>query len=996
MPPAWSTRPQDGKLRGNEDAVQPMRIAVPVLLVTALTLIGAPQVHGVTEHGLLSGYTLTSWTVADGVPIGPINAIAQDTDGYLWLATTRGVVRFDGARFMVWDAIYSSRLPDAEVLALSTAPDGTLWVGFARIAGQVSVASLRNGRFVVTTEGDAPRESTTAVVVDRTGDVWAVSNGALHRLRGGRWDVIRSAALGDASVLGVREDALGTLWVGTRNGLFRRRDGDRFDLVDDGIVRDASESATGALWMTDPVRGARRHGGSLAASRTDGRGMRLLHDRGGNLWVATTGQGVWRIRATTVAPMVERLTAQTGLSSDVVQAIVEDREGNIWVGTMLGLHSLTPQQLTPMAPDALVQAVLPDPDGSVWVGTTNGVMQFHNEDGAWQQRRVSDDGDVQSLFRDVSGRTWARTSRGLRAFDRGRISERRPATPVAPPCSTGATMSRVEETDAALRGRAGSAESGATEPGGLRPLCVTGDRLWTAGVGDTLTARRGERVLASFHLPSPPAMVSQRSIDTIFEDAQGTLWVGSTSGLWRLRDGHAQHLGEREGLPAQRVMAIAQSEDGFLWLAVDRGRLNPGRRAALVRLHPADVDRALGATAPVKGYQIYDAVDGLAGVAIGTATAARSADGSLWFAIGGSLTVVDPRRIAAKPPRDIVAQIATATIDDRPVAPASTSTLAAGTRKIQIDYTALRLTAPGQVRFRYRLDGFDGNWVDAGARRQAYYTNLAPGSYVFQVQANGDGVAWAAPPARWAFVIQPAFHQTRWFYALCGIGLVLIAGLVAQTRIWILNRQFAATLAERARLSREIHDTMLQSLAGIALQVQAIARQCLPHATEQQSRLLALRREVEGHIREARHAVLNLRSPLLDTCDLAGALAEIGRRTVVPPTQFDISADRITSSEGTERELLRIGQEAITNAARHAGAAHIRVDLREERDVIRLRVTDDGHGFDVAATTAAGHERYGLLGMEERAARLGGRLTISSSASGTVIDAAIPRAPERA
>jgi signal transduction histidine kinase/ligand-binding sensor domain-containing protein len=975
-----------------------MRSTTSVLLVAAIALIGAPVVLAETQHGVLSGYSVTSWTLADGVPIGPINAIAQDADGYLWLGTMRGVVRFDGARFTPWDAIYSTRLPDAEVLALSASRNRTLWVGFARIAGGVSVAALSNGKAVTVSEGVAPYESTTAIIEDRAGDVWAVSNGALHRLHRGRWDVMRSRPLGDAVVLGVREDAGGTLWVGTRDGLFRRRDADRFELVGPGLVRDASESTGGTLWITDPAHGARRHGAAPRSTNTDGRGMRLLHDARDNLWVATTGQGVWRVRdtATTITPLVERLTTQTGLSSDVVQSILEDREGNIWVGTMLGLHSLTPQQLTPLASDALVQAILPDPDGSVWVGTTSGVMHFHKDGGTWHGRHVSDQGDIHSLFRDAGGRAWARTGQGLRAFLRGRLVGGPPATEVAPPCSNGAMMSRADGVTGAADRRPVIAVNAAPEATvAVGPRCVTRDALWAAGTGDTLTVRRGEHVLASIRLPSPPAIVSQRAIDTIFEDAQGTMWAGSTAGLWRIRAGKAEHFGEREGLAALRVMAMTQSADGFLWLAVDRGRLYPGRRAALIRLHPSDVDRAATAGAPLSGYHMYDALDGLTGAAIGTATAARSTDGSLWFAIGGSLTVVDPREVAHDPVREMPAQIATVTVDDRPVAPASTSALAAGTRKVQIDYTALRLTAPGQIRFRYRLDGFDRDWVDAGARRQAYYTNLAPGSYVFRVQANGDGVAWTVPEAQWAFAVQPAFRQTGWFYALCGTALLLMAWGVAHTRVWIMNRQFAATLAERARLSRELHDTMLQSLAGIALQVQAIARQCLPQAAEQRSQLLALRREVEEHMREARQAILNLRSPLLETSDLAGALTEIGRRTIAPPTRFEISADQITTTEASERELLRIGQEAITNAARHAGAAHIRVDLRQDADVVRLRVADDGRGFDVAAMTGPGSDRYGLLGMHERAARLGGRLTITSDASGTVVEANVPCSRQR-
>src|SRR6185369_50884 len=234
--------------------------------------------------------------------------------------------------------------------------------------------------------------------------------------------------------------------------------------------------------------------------------------------------------------------------------------------------------------------------------------------------------------------------------------------------------------------------------------------------------------------------------------------------------------------------------------------------------------------------------------------------------------------------------------------------------------------------------------------------------------------------------LQPAFTQTTWFYALCGLGVLLMAWGASHTRAWILNRQFAAALAERTRLSREIHDTMLQSLVGIALQVQAIARQCGPEAAEPQSQLVALRRQVEQYVREARQAVLNLRSPMLETGSLASALTEVGRRTVDASTRFDLSAAPIEPLPAAiEEELLRIGQEAITNAARHAGAASIHVDLEQNADRVRLHVSDDGRGFDIDASWSAATGHYGLTGMRERAARAGGTLTVTSSSRGTQV-----------
>jgi hypothetical protein len=412
-----------------------------------------------------------------------------------------------------------------------------------------------------------------------------------------------------------------------------------------------------------------------------------------------------------------------------------------------------------------------------------------------------------------------------------------------------------------------------------------------------------------------------------------------------------------------------------------------------VRLRPSDFDHAVAGNTPLSGYTVYDSMNGLAGVPLEPVSAARSTDGTLWFAFGGSLTIVNPRQLSTvHRPELAQARIVGATVDDRPVTPTAIGTLPAGTRRIQFDYTALRLTAPRQIRFRYRLDGFDSKWIDAGSRRQAYYTNLAPGHYVFRVQANGDGATWALPEARWPFAIRPAFWQTGWFYGLCGSALLFAVWGVSHTRAWFLNRQFAATLAERARLSREIHDTMLQSMVGVALQVQGIARGCSPLAGEQQSQLVALRRQLEEHVREARQAIQNLRSPMLEACGLPGALAQLGRRSVAPPTRFEVSADPIVGvvAPTTEGELLRIAQEGIANAARHSDATRIRVDLHQEANALRLRVTDDGRGFDVDATLGGANGHYGLTGMRERAMRIGGRLIVTSSTAGTVVEAIVP------
>jgi signal transduction histidine kinase len=416
-----------------------------------------------------------------------------------------------------------------------------------------------------------------------------------------------------------------------------------------------------------------------------------------------------------------------------------------------------------------------------------------------------------------------------------------------------------------------------------------------------------------------------------------------------------------------------------------------------VRLRASDLFDADGERTRRVHYQAYDANQGLAGVPLGSSIV-RAADGTIWVLSGGNLTVVDPRSLPADttmaPPQ---VRIEGASVDGERVAHTTGRALPPGTRRVEIDYTALRLTAPRQLRFRYRLDGFDSDWVDAGARRQAYYTNLAPGEYVFRVEASGEGNVWEQPAATWRFAVRPAFYQTAWFYSIVVLTCTAAGWGAWRTRVWILRRQFAATIAERTRLSREIHDTMLQSLAGVALQCQAIASRCGSSAGQAREQLLTLRREVEQHIREARQAVMDLRGPLLETRGLAGALEEVGKRLINGhPIALEIATpgfqpDRV--SDETERELLRIGQEAISNAIRHGNATRIRVDLRHEAGLVRLRVADNGRGFDVQAALADGAAHYGVIGMRERAARLGGALALTSAPhQGTLVDVHVPAA----
>jgi signal transduction histidine kinase len=312
---------------------------------------------------------------------------------------------------------------------------------------------------------------------------------------------------------------------------------------------------------------------------------------------------------------------------------------------------------------------------------------------------------------------------------------------------------------------------------------------------------------------------------------------------------------------------------------------------------------------------------------------------------------------------------------------------------VQIDYTVVNLTAPFRTTFRYRLEGFDTAWIDAGRRRQAFYTNLPPKQYRFSlVASNLEGTPLSS--TTWDFTIAPTFYQTTWFYGATAAGFVLALGGAWYLHLRRMRRDFALLLGERTRLSREIHDTLLQSLVGVALQFEAIAGDVDSTSPTTKAQFVRMRKRVEEYIREARQSIWNLRSPRLEHRDLATALHEFGTQaTAASDVGFDLTVDGTPDRRPPkiEEQLLRIGQEAIMNAVRHARASLIKVELKYGADAVVLCVSDNGTGFDPASQSddASGH--YGLISMKERAGEAGGTLDVASSAeSGTHVTVAIP------
>ncbi|MEP7310853.1 MAG: two-component regulator propeller domain-containing protein [Acidobacteriota bacterium] len=968
-----------------------MKPAALAPLAIWLLLAAAPPLHAADADNLLTGYAPTSWTDGDGVPLGTVYSIGQDRDGYLWIATDAGLFRFDGVRFTPWDSIGETPLPRTPVSALWLARDGSIWAGLPG-----GVRHIRGDRIRPEDQPQGMLGSVTDLVEDHHGTVWAVSDGALFRVQGGRWESVPLLwNAREALVQRLFVGSTGKLWVtSARGGVFQWVEKtDSFERMAEGFTWDVHEDGSGNMWTTDIVAGFKRLGApSPRPHPFAGSGYRLAHDHEGNLWIATLGEGLWRARvdATTAERIIERTALRTGLSSDSVQSLLEDRDGNIWVGTTGGLHRLTQRRLTPIENVGFVVDVAPGEDG-VEAGTTNGLIRFPASAIETPGVHLLPRGPaLRTLFRDATGTLWLGTNAAVWRLSHGEFLR----VPLPKPPSTAITVITSASNGGVWLGYDGWLYrwDGRT----VTPLELSTHRE-VKTISQAYTDSSGRLWVvhdlgkigfvdadSAFH-PIDAREGLADGTQPFFEDRDHILWVAGHLGISRVANGSVVTINRENGLPGSRVWSIVEDDDRYLWLSMDRG---------LLRVSRDEIAALLANRAHRLQFTIYDTSDGLAGAPLGNIRSARGSDGRLWFVRGGGLTRVDPRRIGlTTPPVSSTVRIEAVVANERRLTPDPRTALPAGTRRLQISYTTVALTASNKIHFRYRLDGFDTDWVDAGTRRQAFYTNLSPRSYRFRVEADTENGAWMASTASWDFAIEPAFYQTTWFYAASfGVVVLIVAG-AWRIRLRRVRREFSLVLVERARLSREIHDTLLQSLVGVALQFDAIANALDSSSSAARDQLVRIRRHVEAYIREARQSIWDLRSPVLENHDLATALRDFGKRAAAgTPVRFaaTVAGTPRQCSAKVENQLLRIGQEAITNAVRHAAATRIGLELRFDDHSVTLRVSDDGRGFEYECSAQADNH-YGLTTMRERAGELGARFTIDSAAGrGTSVETVVP------
>jgi signal transduction histidine kinase/ligand-binding sensor domain-containing protein len=951
-------------------------------------------------HKSLTQYSRHVWGQQDGLPQDTVRSIAQTSDGYLWLGTDEGLARFDGFEFTVFSKS-NGDLPANSISALAAPPDGSLWIGTAN-----GLAQYRDKRFrTYTVKNGLPDDDITALYSDHAGTLWIVAGIYLSRFQDGKFTTFPPGAdLPVTSVRAVREDGRHDLVVGGVNGVVRLSGGKPTTLVDSArlgeevilcllVDRHDNLWIAGNKGLIERLPGGQMRRFDTRAGLPDVPVRSVVEDRDGNIWAGTNG-GIARLEGGRF------VVPATGTESDLVRVLFEDREGDLWVGGNNGLTRLRDDAFTAYGkteglPSDEPNAVFQDHAGRVWVGFQDaGLMLFS---GGRRRLFTARDGmpetEVYSIRESPGGDLLIGTRAGLVRMHGETF------TTYIPPDPQGRRVVFEALEDSAGRlwmaTPGGLVEMSGKEArivAGGGPLIVNGVAtlcqgragvLWAGSYGKGLWRVEGGKV----RLLGLGDGLSSESIRDIYEDPEGTLWIGTWGGgLDALRDGKFYRFTQKDGLLSDNVANIADDGES-LWLSTTHGvcrvvkrqlwELAEGRRKLLRPLNYG-VEDGLRSAQCSPGYPTSGGGNGVL-------------DGRLWFTTTRGLAIFDPRapRPAPLPPAVQLSEIGA---DGRPVDLASAARLAPDVERVRIRYTAIHLSAPEQVEYSYRLEGLETNWVVAGARRETNYNSLKHGEYRFTVKAElPDG---QSTEQSYAFEVLPHYYETAWF-RLMGVGLLLaMAWAVYQYRLQQIRSRFALVLEERARLAREIHDTLAQGFVGISSQLDAVAM-CMPEEQSPARKYLDMARRMARHsLTEARRSVMDLRASVLEGQDLAAAL-ESGMRLWTAGAAVDIEVD-VTGPETVlpqemEQHLLRIAQEAVTNVVKHAGANRIAIRLHTEARKLYLRVKDNGRGFEPRDVFSSMGGHFGLIGMRERAERLGGEMRLASNpGEGTEVEVTVP------
>jgi signal transduction histidine kinase len=916
----------------------------------------------------MSQYIIDRWGAENGLSGAPVYAIVQTNDGYLWIGTESGLIRFDGLTFRRMETTDAAKALLDQVLGLIVDGKGDLWV---RVRSLRHLRFRADNYFDVDTEAGPQDDRATATILSsgksRELIFATVSSGLLHGES--LQTLVPNSALPISPVLsmaGSTED----LWLGTRDiGLLRVLAG-KVTAIRQGLpglkINCLLKMDSGDVWVGTDNGVVRWNGTSITKdgvppSLIRAKALAMIRDRDENIWIGTSN-GLLRINAKGAATL-------PAAPNQAVTALFEDREGDIWAGSANGIERIRD---TAFATYSSGEGLPSETNGPVYAGSSDRIW-FAPENGGLYSLRDGKVVSIPGLEKDVvysiagdNEDVWVGRQRGglTHIFPDGSSKTFTTAGGLAQDSVTAVTVGRDGTVWAGTVSKGvssfheGHFTTRTTADGlpanTISSILETSDGTVWFATPNGLSNNRGRTLLVSDGLPS-------ENVNCLFEDSAHTLWIGTLAGLAILRSGRVQ-VPPGADLPREQIFGIAEDKSGSMWFTTS---------SHVVRLKGNRV----------RMFELADGLRSLSGVKRSRSVVADGS-GRIWLSTSRGLSVVDPARLAARAVPAIV-QIQALSADANPITMGSEVRVPPGHQRITLDFWGLSLALPDRTRFRYTLDGFDHGWSKPISSRQAIYTNLGPGPYRFHVMASNVDGDFDSPGATLSFRIEPSFWQTWWFVFATFVVATALVIVAVRSRTARLTRQmnlrFETQLAERTRIARELHDTLLQSFHGLMLRLQVVD-DLLPEGKAKEQLQQSLRRADQA-IAEGRNVVFDLRASATVSNDLAQAVTALGDELA----SQDSAAFRMVV-EGQARdlhpiirdELYRIAHEALRNAFRHARAGHIEVEITYADRSLHLRVRDDGAGIPSAVLEEGRPGHYGLAGIRERAKQINAKLDIWS------------------
>ena len=1012
-------------------------------VLAGVMLAGGPCVLALDSALDASQYAHTAWKVRDGFAKGMIDSIAQTPDGYLWLGTEFGLYRFDGERAVPWQPPAGQQLPSSFIVALLVTRNGTLWIGTLK-----GLASWKDGK--LTDYSEVAGQQVGPLFQDREQRIWMGANGSgrLCAVEAGKVQCYGDGSFG-STVYGIYEDHKGNLWVAAEKGVWRWKPDPPETYALPRAAAKAyglTEEDTGTLLVATSDGLKQLAGGKIQNYALPGvsgqlRAAGLFRSSDGSLWIGSP-QGLWHLHE----GKTDTFGAADGLSGDVVYSIFEDREGTVWVGTSGGLDRFREFSVGRISrsqglSNDSTYSIQVTKDGAIWIATPDGLNRWENgrvavygkgsamgQNGTrgWQQLNVSRAateiansglaGPFSALGLDDRGRMIVSAADGMFYFDGNQFVR----VPNAP---GGNIWSIAGDGHGKLWMSHGTAGLFYFTPGemiqpipwsrlghkGYGARALLPDRLqggvWLGFYEGGIAYFKDGQVRASYTAADG---LGKGRVTRMRFGSRGTLWAATEGGLSRIRDGRIMTLTSKNGLPCDEVHWSEEDDDHFVWVFQPCG---------LERIARSELDAWVNDPSRKIQLASFDSSDGVPSVVVYGSIGplvTKAPDGKIWFVHPGGVSVIHPRHLSYNklpPPVDVEQVIADRkTYYDSGSAPKadvnSRLGLPALIRDLQIDYTALSLVVPEKVMFRYKLEGFDKDWHEAGNRRQAFYSNLPPRNYRFRVAACNNSGVWNEAGTFLDFSIAPAYYQTNWFRALCVAAFVALLWALYELRLRGIRREFNVgleeRLKERTRIARELHDTLLQNLHGLLFRFQA-ARNMLPRRPEEAMEALdgAISR-TEQAITESQDAITDLRPGSATESDLEEIVRAAGKeletvasRNGAPPSfSVIVEGERSTLHPILQAEVCRIAHELLRNAFRHACPRRVEAEVRYGDDQLRVRIRDDGKGMDPEVLKKGkGPGHWGILGAKERAKQIGAQLDFwSEPGAGTEVQLIVPAA----